>query len=87
MDPLARAWSVFELLGYGIIGVFAAIYLGAFEAANSGWAKFKKALCVLAFIYSLMLIIGAFLGSKDAFSPLSGLNFSQKRERAKFQTS
>ena len=77
--------AFFELLGYGVIGVFAAIYLGAFEAANSGWAKFKKALCVLAFIYSLMLIIGAFLGSKDAFSPLSGLNLAKNDSELNFK--
>ena len=77
--------AFFELLGYGVIGVFAAIYLGALEAANSGWAKFKKALCVLAFIYSLMLIIGAFLGSKDAFSPLSGLNLAKNESELNFK--
>ena len=83
---LARVLGAFfELLGYGIIGVFAAIYLGAFEAANSGWAKFKKALCVLVFIYSLMLIIGAFLGSKDAFSPLSGLNLAKNESELNFK--
>ena len=83
---LARVLGAFfELLGYGVIGVFAAIYLGAFEAANSGWAKFKKALCVLVFIYSLMLIIGAFLGSKDAFSPLSGLNLAKNESEPNFK--
>jgi len=83
---LARVLGAFfELLGYGVIGVFAAIYLGAFDAANSGWAKFKKALCILVFIYSLMLIIGAFLGSKDAFSPLSGLNLAKNESELNFK--
>ena len=83
---LARVLGAFfELLGYGIIGVFAAIYLGAFEAANNGWAKFKKALCMLAFIYSFMLIIGAFLGSKDAFSPLYGLNLAKNESELNFK--
>jgi len=75
----------FELLGYGIIGVFAAVYLGAFEAANNGWTKFKKALCILVLIYSLMLIVGSFLGSRDAFSPLSGLNFSKSESELNFK--
>ena len=83
---LARVLGAFfELLGYGVIGVFAAVYLGAFEAANGGWAKFKKALCILVFIYSLMLIIGAFLGSKDAFSPLSGLNLAKNESELNFK--
>ena len=83
---LARVLGAFfELLGYGVIGVFAAIYLGAFEAANNGWSKFKKALFVLVFIYSLMLIIGAFLGSKDAFSPLSGLNLAKNESELNFK--
>ena len=83
---LARVLGAFfELLGYGVIGVFAAVYLGAFEATNGGWAKFKKALCMLAFIYSFMLIIGAFLGSKDAFSPLSGLNLTKNESELNFK--
>ncbi|EAU00243.1 protein-disulfide reductase DsbD [Campylobacter curvus] len=68
--------SFFELVGYGVIGVFMAVYFGAFEAAASGAMKFKKALAILVFVYSIMLIAGGFLGSRDALSPLSGLNFT-----------
>ncbi|WP_169779143.1 protein-disulfide reductase DsbD [Campylobacter curvus] len=68
--------SFFELIGYGVIGVFMAVYFGAFEAAASGAMKFKKALAILVFVYSIMLIAGGFLGSRDALSPLSGLNFT-----------
>ncbi|MBN7287709.1 MULTISPECIES: protein-disulfide reductase DsbD [Campylobacter] len=68
--------SFFELIGYGVIGVFMAVYFGAFEVAASGAMKFKKALAILVFVYSIMLIAGGFLGSRDALSPLSGLNFT-----------
>ncbi len=68
--------SFFEMVGYGVIGVFMAVYFGAFEAAASGAMKFKKALAILVFVYSIMLIAGGFLGSRDALSPLSGLNFT-----------
>ena len=68
--------SGFELAGYGVIGVFWAVYLGAFEAAGSGALKFKKALAILVFIYSLALILGATTGAKDALNPLESLKFS-----------
>ena len=68
--------SFFELIGYGVIGVFMAVYFGAFEVAASGAMKFKKALAILVFVYSIMLIAGGFLGSRDTLSPLSGLNFT-----------
>ena len=68
--------SGFELAGYGLIGVFWAVYLGAFEAAGSGALKFKKALAILVFIYSLALILGASTGAKDALNPLESLKFS-----------
>ena len=68
--------SGFELAGYGVIGVFWAVYLGAFEAAGSGALKFKKALAILVFTYSLALILGAATGAKDALNPLESLKFS-----------
>jgi len=54
-----------------------AVYFGAFEVAEQSWTKFKKAFFILVFIYSVMLIVGSFLGSKEAFSPLSGLNLAK----------
>ena len=79
---MARVFgSFFELVGYGVIGVFMAVYFGAFEAAASGAMRFKKALAILVFVYSIMLITGGFLGSRDALSPLSGLNFTSSEQR------
>ncbi|MBE3022315.1 protein-disulfide reductase DsbD [Campylobacter sp. 7477a] len=78
--------SVFELVGYGVLGVFTAVFFGAFEAAGSGWLKFKKATAILFFVYSVMLIIGGFLGSKNALSPLSGFNLSASaKDELKFE--
>ncbi|OUT13693.1 cytochrome C biogenesis protein [Campylobacter concisus] len=76
----------FELLGYGIIGIFMAVYFGAFEVAEQSWTKFKKAFFILVFIYSVMLIVGSFLGSKEAFSPLSGLNLAKSDSALKFNS-
>ncbi|MBR8464885.1 protein-disulfide reductase DsbD [Campylobacter sp. faydin G-140] len=75
---LARVFGVmFELVGYGVIGVFMAVYFGAFDTALSGWVKFKKSVAILVFIYSVLLIVGGFLGAKDPFLPLSDLKVSQ----------
>ncbi|AQW80428.1 protein-disulfide reductase DsbD [Campylobacter pinnipediorum] len=80
--------SFFELLGYGVIGVIWAVYIGAFESAKNGIEKFQKSSAILIFIYSLMLIFGSFIGSKDPLSPLEGLHISsntQSDNQTKFE--
>lgn len=66
--------STFELAGYGVIGVIMAVIFGAFESASSTKQRLVKALFILVFIYSAMLIVGAFSGAKDPLKPLA--NFS-----------
>jgi len=64
-----------ELLLYGVIGVFASVFFGAFDATNnehSGGKKLLKGAALLAFIYSVLLIVGSFSGAKSALNPLEG---------------
>ena len=64
-----------ELLLYGAIGVFASVFFGAFDATNgerSGGKKLLKGTALLAFIYSVLLIVGSFSGAKSALNPLEG---------------
>ena len=64
-----------ELLLYGIIGVFASVFFGAFDATSSeqsGSKKLLKGAALLAFIYSVLLIAGSFSGAKSALNPLEG---------------
>lgn len=64
-----------ELLLYGVIGVFASVFFGAFDATNneqSGSKKLLKGTALLAFIYSVLLIVGSFSGAKSALNPLEG---------------
>ncbi|WP_297967805.1 protein-disulfide reductase DsbD [uncultured Campylobacter sp.] len=64
-----------ELLLYGIIGVFASVFFGAFDATSSeqsGGKKLLKGTALLAFIYSVLLIAGSFSGAKSALNPLEG---------------
>lgn len=64
-----------ELLLYGVIGVFASVFFGAFDATSSeqsGGKKLLKGAALLAFIYSVLLIAGSFSGAKSALSPLEG---------------
>lgn len=64
-----------ELLLYGVIGVFASVFFGAFDATkseHSGGKKLLKGTALLAFIYSVLLIVGSFSGAKSALNPLEG---------------
>ncbi|WP_454951566.1 protein-disulfide reductase DsbD [Campylobacter showae] len=64
-----------ELLLYGVIGVFASVFFGAFDATNneqSGGKKLLKGAALLVFIYSVLLIVGSFSGAKSALNPLEG---------------
>ena len=68
-----------ELLLYGVIGVFASVFFGAFDATNaerSGGKKLLKGTALLAFIYSVLLIVGSFSGAKSALNPLEGFKNS-----------
>ena len=67
--------SMVELLLYGVIGVFASVFFGAFDTTNSEQSSGKKLLkgtALLAFIYSVLLIVGSFSGAKSALNPLEG---------------
>lgn len=64
-----------ELLLYGVIGVFASVFFGAFDATNaerSDGKKLLKGTALLGFIYSVLLIVGSFSGAKSALNPLEG---------------
>ena len=68
-----------EILLYGVIGVFASVFFGAFDATSSeqsGGKKLLKGAALLAFIYSVLLIVGSFLGAKSALNPLEGFKNS-----------
>ena len=64
-----------ELLLYGVIGVFASVFFGAFDTTKDEYGNGKKLLkgtALLAFIYSVLLIVGSFSGAKSALNPLEG---------------
>ena len=67
--------AMVELLLYGVIGVFASVFFGAFDATKDECGNGKKLLkgtVLLAFIYSVLLIAGSFSGAKSALNPLEG---------------
>ena len=67
--------AMVELLLYGVIGVFASVFFGAFDATKDEYGNGKKLLkgtALLAFIYSVLLIVGSFSGAKSALNPLEG---------------
>ena len=67
--------AMVELLLYGVIGVFASVFFGAFDATKDECGNGKKLLkgtALLVFIYSVLLIVGSFSGAKSALNPLEG---------------
>jgi len=68
-----------EILLYGITGVFMAVFFGAFDSTNENSSNLKRvfiSVLLILFIYSNLLIIGSFLGSKSLVNPLSNLTLN-----------
>lgn len=56
---------------WGILAVFTAIHLGAFDRTESGWARTRKASAITAFAVGLTMIIGALAGAQNPLQPLA----------------
>ncbi|WP_291952638.1 protein-disulfide reductase DsbD [Campylobacter sp.] len=66
------------LMLYGILGVFFVSFMGLFDEIKNNFDKFKKASLILILVYSLSILIGGFMGSKNLLKPL---NFSTNIEQ------
>ena len=64
------------LFFWGSLLMVGAVYLGAFDAAAQGWQKTKKGLCLIAFIYGVLLILGAASGQVDPLRPINLAHYS-----------
>lgn len=60
-----------SLLLWAALAISSAIYLGAFDAATSGWQKLWKSLGLLGFIWGVFLLIAVASGGKSSLTPLS----------------
>lgn len=58
------------LLLWAALAISSAIYLGAFDAATSGWQKLWKSLGVLLFSWGIFLLIAVASGGKSSLTPL-----------------
>jgi thiol:disulfide interchange protein DsbD len=50
--------------------IVSAVYMGALDAAGSGWRKFWKGLGIIFLVYGVLLIIGAARGAVNPLQPL-----------------
>lgn len=69
-----------SMLLYGIVGIFACVFFGAFDTTNEHSTAFKrisKSVFLIAFIYSILLIVGSFSGAKSILKPLEGFKVSK----------
>jgi len=63
----------FVMLGWAAVVIAIALLLGAFDAATSGVARFRKTLALPALAWGIAIVIGAAMGNRDPLAPLSGL--------------
>ncbi len=64
------------LLLWGFLFLGSAVYMGAFERLEEGaigWKKFIKTIALFLFIYSVLLIVGAFSKATNPLNPLENL--------------
>ncbi len=64
------------LLLWGLLFLGSAVYMGAFERLEEGaigWKKFIKTIALFLFIYSVLLIVGAFSKATNPLNPLENL--------------
>ena len=69
-----------SMLLYGIVGIFACVFFGAFDTTNEHSTVFKrisKSVFLITFIYSVLLIVGSFSGAKSILKPLEGFKVSK----------
>ena len=64
---------------WALLALFCAVYMGAFEAANSGTEKLKKSLALAVFLVASIWLVGAFTGASDPFNPLQNLKTGSDR--------
>lgn len=56
---------------WGLLVLFTAVQLGAFERAKPGWQKIRKAIAVALFVIGLAMLAGALAGAEDPLKPLA----------------
>jgi len=69
-----------SMLLYGIVGIFACVFFGAFDTTNEHSTAFKrisKSVFLITFIYSVLLIVGSFSEAKSILKPLEGFKVSK----------
>lgn len=63
-----------SLLLWSALAIASGVYLGALDfSPRRGWGQLWKALGAFAFVYGVVLLIGAALGARDPLAPLAPL--------------
>ncbi|KZY62277.1 hypothetical protein A3742_05145 [Oleiphilus sp. HI0071] len=63
----------YSLALWAFLALFVAVFMGAFEAANSVPQKLTKSIALSIFLIAAIWLVGAFTGASDPFNPLQNL--------------
>ncbi len=64
------------LLLWGSLLIVTSVYMGAFNAVETGWKKLAKGFGLVFFIYGSFLLVGSVSGSHSIWQPLQGMTTS-----------
>lgn len=71
------------MLFYGIFGIFFAVFMGESNNEKNTLYKFKKSICILIFIYSVLLIVGFASGATNLSKPLENISINKSDNNKK----
>ncbi len=71
LERVIPAWV--NLLLWALLALTSAVYMGALDAANSGWQRLWKGLGVALLVWGALLLVGLASGGRDPMAPLAHL--------------
>ena len=66
--------ALMTMLLWGSLLVFSGLYLEAFRKRTTYRARIKQGFGIVLFVYGVLILVGASIGSRNPLEPLKGLN-------------
>ncbi len=68
-----------SMIGWAVLLIVCAVYLGALEPVRRGWPALAKGLGLVLLIYGGLILTGAAAGGRDPWAPLAGASWLADR--------